>query len=366
MNERVFKLVMDFFKATKAIAIINDEEREVYCWKNFMFYMLDDNAPIIVEGKIPMRVLNKLSNSKKYPSSIFSDIYGGGLTDCITSDELECFIAKLFANEGKSDFNIRKNLVTEMQLLVSAMNIDNLYTKGIKVFSKEGLVYLFTELADYLRIENDNIDVNLQVNRQKELIGKINNQLFEASDFDTNKKQLQIYRELIEYQNSGLYLHHKDREIRDLLMQFDKAVNPFICDEQSLEPQDYVDKLVFKNIFSKHGDYYRMIITDVTASAVMFMHTDCSLDFCASNINHRYSININKLCEETVFIDIGKESFEYNLITGALIKNGHESFITSKQKDVIILELKKAIEFAENITIKNMTSNKLLEKRKIS
>ena len=250
---------------------------------------------------------------------------------------------------------------------------------------------MLTELQDYyIQKTSHSKNVIIQSSRQSELLADVYRKLIEqTSPYLTTDQWIKM---------SGIYIFEKiknrqstdekDNKIRSLLNRFDYAVNPFNNEKvELLDPSYYVDKVnidISSYTDKANFDIKKCIIEDkIIGIKVNYYICQYLLRYSIStsdlSIKHQFIWDEKYIDLQDEFIEIkNKEntSKKFSLTRGILyeneffedgyFENGEKIVLTVEDKSLIISELQQAIEKAEMVTIKNMTTPKMQNARKRS
>ena len=387
MNRLEFKNVIDVLGINNKTSYIISQYgtvEDVYDWNGLEIYFYGHYYSII-KGKIPFEVAQKIYD--KYPNNPPSIRIINGNNyytpiDWVKNDDYDKFIPIIFKTLKKEKQNyenisqVYKNIKQE----VITTYPNNFYIDTYHIDTKEGLLILLTELQDYFISKNlENPNSCSLINRQKELLVEVNKKLIKQSNpyLDTNqwiKKQNPILEETKNHQSND----KQDLEIKELLTEFDKTVNPFINDKfDMVDPSNYIDNISFScNI---NNNQTELEIKDKkTKFKSEYIRNDNRLlyNFIYGKkpniaISHHYTKTHNHTQPKEVisiyhdYDDYNNNrniSLEYNLTNNFLkyknYSDNHKQPSTYEQKATLIYELKKAIQMAEIVTINNMCVQK--------
>ena len=255
MNKFEFKNVIDVLGINNKTSYIISQYgtvEDVYDWNGLEIYFYGHYYSII-KGKIPFEVAQKIYD--KYPNNPPSiKIINGNSyytpIDWVKNDDYDKFIPIIFKtlkNEKQNYENINQIYKNIKQEVITTYP-NNFYIDAYHIDTKEGLIILLTELQDYFINKNlENPNPCSLINRQKELLVEVNKKLIKKCNpyLNTNqwiKKQNPILEETKNHQSND----KQDLEIRELLTEFDKTVNPFINDKfDMVDPSNYIDNISF-------------------------------------------------------------------------------------------------------------------------
>lgn len=383
---------LEFNEVMKAVGINNPlsvaegrygTREEVHYWNNLAI-CFGGSYYTIVNGRIPLEVANIIY--QKYPGNPYNIRVDGGCNDWNPID---------WATDEKYEKDIQKyveeHLGTDEYLLKCKnakrnfkrrKNIDDKYLKTYHIDSKEGLLIFLTEMKDYFLRKNNLPET--EVEKYDELISKITSEILKKvnpyiSAYDwmqDDKENKNNYNFSVERDNKTKL----GQIFREAVLDFDKAVNPFLNDDIELDEISNCLKNVKINANSynsEHGKYRQgccsLEITDIsTENTTTYYRSPDGFSFQLSyklgeekylQVLHYYSTSGNYESDkgEVVAIYYCGDNVENKIDIRLNITNGkagatYDDKIPATPEQIVFVydELLKATSYASSITSENM------------
>lgn len=382
---------LEFNEVMKAVGINNPlsvaegrygTKEEVHYWNNLAIYF-GGSYYTIVNGRIPLEVANIIY--QKYPNNPHNIRVDGGCNDWIpiehaTDEKYEQDIQNyinqhLSLNEYLAKCkNARRNFIKR--------NNDNKYLTTYHIDSKEGLLIFLTEMKDYYLRKNNLPET--EVEKYDELIAKVTSEILKkVNPYISAYDWMQDDKENKNNYNSSVERDNKTKSgqiFREAILDFDKAVNPFLNDDVELDViSNYLKNIkINANTYnSEHGKYRQgccsLKITDIsTGNKTTYYRSPDGFSFQLSyklgeekylQVLHYYSTSGNYESDkgEVLAIYYCGDNVENKIDIRLNITNGkagatydEKTPATPEQIDFVYNELLKATDYASSITIENM------------
>ena len=371
---------LEFNEVMKAVGINNPlsttegrygTREEVHYWNNLAIYF-GGSYYTIVNGRIPLEVANIIY--QKYPGNPYDIRVDGGCKDWnpinwATDEKYEKDIQKYIdqhldvdeylskCEDAKRNFKRRKN-------------IDDKYLKTYHIDSKEGLLIFLIEMKDYFLRKNNLPET--EVEKYDELIAKITSEILKkVNPYISSYNWMQDDKENKNNYSSSVL----GQVFREAVLDFDKAINPFLNDAVELdEISNYLkDVNINANTYNyEHGKYRqgccRLEITDIsTGNKTTYYRSPDGFSFqlyyklgeekylC---VLHYYSTSGNFESDKGEVVAInycGETDIRLNITNGKAGATYDDKIpATPKQIAFVYDELLKATSYASSITIENM------------
>ena len=353
---------------------------EVHYWNNLAICFSGSNYTII-NGKIPLEVANIIY--QKYPNNPHNIRVDGGCNDWIpiehaTDEKYEQDIQKYIHQHLSLDEylakckNARRNLIRRSN--------ENKYLTTYHIDSKEGLLIFLTEMKDYYLRKNNLPET--EVEKYDELIVKVTSEILKkVNPYISAYEWMQDDKDNRNNYNSSVERDNKTKLgqiFRKAILDFDKAVNPFLNDDIELDSNYSKNVKMDANSYNSiHGKYRQgccsLEITDFS--------TDNKTAYYRSPDGFSFQL-FYKLAEESYLVvmhyfsnsgnfesDKGEvvavyhcgDNVENKVDIRLNITNGNAGATyddkipaTPEQIAFVYDELLKATGYASNITIENM------------
>ncbi|MCX8075378.1 MAG: hypothetical protein N2749_07340 [Clostridia bacterium] len=345
MSNLELKIVLDVLGINYAIeeTIIGIKGTQ-YKWKGCTLYSSGSYYNVI-EGRIPYTVAKILS--KKYPNHRddvrIEGTYGYGKVR-----------SKYYYSEDEAG---------------------NTYISCYHIDSKEGLIYLLSELQFYYEkcIYTEKLRKALYRKQRAAIIEVYKRLIEQGNPYKTTEEWLKAHGKTGDINNEAAL------EILPYIKVFDETVNPFCNSNYVMKaPEEYVSKVEFdlyakstylwmeifnKNVkieysrvkdFRNNDEYISYSLSHYIDSNKMMYVSHCISDnknenvICLRRFDKHYSGNC-------------RLELKFDLFSGMAYVNDNykgKSPITPEQKELIIKELKKAIDQAEKVIINKMATKK--------
>ena len=345
---------LEFNEVMKAVGINNPlstaegrygTREEVHYWNNLAI-CFGGSYYTIVNGRIPLEVANIIY--QKYPGNPYNIRVDGGCNDWNPID---------WATDEK-------------------------YLKTYHIDSKEGLLIFLTEMKDYFLRKNNLPET--EVEKYDELIAKITSEILKkVNPYISAYDWMQDDKENKNNYNSSVERDNKTKLgqiFREAVLDFDKAVNPFLNDDIELdEISNYLKnvKINANSYNSEHGKYRQgccsLEITDIsTENTTTYYRSPDGFSFQLSyklgeekylQVLHYYSTSGNYESDkgEVVAIYYCGDNVENKIDIRLNITNGkagatYDDKIPATPEQIVFVydELLKATSYASSITSENM------------
>lgn len=246
----------------------------------------------------------------------------------------------------------------------------NPYVDCYHIDTKEGLIYFLTEYDYYCNqvVYTEKLRKKLY-RKQKEIIADVNEKMLEkANPYITTEQWLEQHC----MKETGNFEYTE--EILKYVKEFDSVINPFSGKYNMKKPIDYVDNVILNLYYDctnsirmrAKNDKYKLVhsrdakFNDDFLTYTFYYDIDSNL---AMEIHNYISSkeNQNVICLYSYRKNSSKFNYDYLDLRYDLLSNqayatyGDKASITFEQKELLISELKRAIEEAKKFTIKNMT-----------
>lgn len=245
------------------------------------------------------------------------------------------------------------------------------YIESYNVSSKEGLLFFILCLKDYyLKLCNCEPTETFKF---YDILGVIS-----ASFIDDTSPYISTYQLMVKDEvNSNDYFetlkndfsHPLRHDLRVLIDKFDEMVNPFMnCKFRSTDVKDKLDKItVSSDNFGVSNSYSFKIIDNETKDSVCYFKPEKGFSYLLSHKEEKFELVFWHYYELGLYGDSGESlgiqyfdsdnylDVRYNLSTGQfgdVYYLKHD--ITLKEYEYIISVLEKSIDYASNVTIKNL------------
>ena len=383
---------LEFDEVMKAVDINNPlsttegrygTREDVHYWNNLAIWF-GGSYYAIVHGRIPLEVANIIY--QKYPDNTYDIRVYGGCKDWnpnkwATDDKYEKEIHEYLEEDLDADEYISKCKKAKRNL-ERRKNKDYKYLASYHIDSKEGLLIFLTEMKDYFLRKNNLPET--EVEKYDELIAKITSEILKKvnpsiSAYDwmqDDKENKYIYNSSVERDNKT----KMGQLFRDAILDFDKAVNPFLDDDVELdEISNYLKNVkIDANTYNSENGKYRpgccsLIITDTSTGNITTYHrSPDGFSFQLSYklgeekylyVSHYYSTSGNYESDkgEEIAIDYLGDNVENEIDIRFNITNGKagatykdKTHATPEQIAFVYDELLKATSYASSITVENM------------
>ena len=256
-------------------------------------------------------------------------------------------------------------------------NIDDKYLKTYHIDSKEGLLIFLVEMKDYFLRKNNLPET--EVKKYDELIAKITSEILKKVNPSISAYDwMQDDKESKNNYNASVERNNKTKLgqiFREAVLDFDRAVNPFLNDDIELdEISNYLKnvKINANSYNSEHGRYRQgccsLEITDIsTGNKTTYYRIPDGFSFQLSyklgeekylQVLHYYSTSGNYESDKGEVVAIycsGETDIGLNITNGkagAIYDN--KTPATPEQIAFVYDELIKATSYASSITIENM------------
>ncbi len=379
MNRLEFEEILKTLNISESRLFIKKDKfgnyRPVYNW-NDLEISFNKNNYAIIEGKIPFDFAQKIYD--KY--SKFNDIKINGNN----KGPIDNAIDDIYLNEINKNTKrkLQKNQYQEEKRNLKQRPNENKYITSYYVYSKEALVALLLEMMNYYN--------NTEINSDKynDFIAQLNNKILNRVKPNVpinkwvkiNNKNTSLLANTMVKMNNSSY----GKEIRKLLDEFDKTVNPFINKDIELDdPINYTknvnievfgNKDIYRNL--KNTNYY-IEITDLNSDITYYPSDEnyyiqkqnyvknyvkpngflYELDTLIDkgiyyNLKHYYNVEEGEIIEITYY-GLKEYQISYNL-SKDIITMLNDNLDEEEKKEIIKKELQKAIYLTSKITTNNM------------
>lgn len=382
---------LEFNEIMKAVGINNPlstttgrygSNEEVHYWNNLAIWF-GGSYYTIVHGIIPLEVANIIY--QKYPNNPYNIRVDGGCKDWLP-------IEHATDEKYKKDIQeyIEQNLSAD-QYLAKCKNArrnfrrrdnDNKYLTTYHIDSKEGLLIFLTEMKDYYLRKNNMPET--EVKRYDEIITKVSSEILkkvnpEISAYDW----MQDDEENKDNYNSSIERDSKTKLgqiFRMAVLDFDKAVNPFLNDDVELdEISNYLKRVkINANSYNSENGKYRkgccsLEISDPsTGNRTTYYRTPDGFSFQLAyklgyekylEVLHYFSTRGNFESDKGEVIAIyycgdnveNKIDIRLNITNGKAGATYNDKIAATPEQIAFVYdELLKATGYASSITIENM------------
>ncbi len=247
-------------------------------------------------------------------------------------------------------------------------DLGNEYIGCYHIDSKEGLIYFLSEYNYYYDkiIYTQKLRKNLY-HFQKKVLAEVNRRLLEIGNPKITTEMWLKAHDMKEIENVNV-----SQDLFSCVKEFDSIVNPFSNKACLMKhPSNYIDDVIL-SIASDYNNYFKMTITNDNGQIDHVRDTRGKDDYIAYRIF--YDVNENTIMEVNHYISYnekenviciyrfnrdysnsGKIDLRYDFLSGkAYSTYGSKNKITIKEKELLIYEMKKAINQVKKITVKNM------------
>lgn len=258
---------LEFNEVMKAVGVNNPlsttegrygTREEVHYWNNLEIWF-GGSYYTVVHGRIPLEVANIIY--EKYPGNPYDIRVDGGCKDWnpidwATDEKYEKDIQKYVEEHLGTDEYLSKCKNAERNFK-RRKNIDDKYLKTYHIDSKEGLLIFLTEMKDYFLRKNNLPET--EVKKYDELIAKVNSEVLKKvnpaiSAFDWmqgDEENKDNYNASVE-RDKGTEI---GQMFRKALLDFDKAVNPFLDDSIEFDDiSNYLEKIKISGVTYNYKD----------------------------------------------------------------------------------------------------------------
>lgn len=353
--------------------------------KGNIFYLKDIRVEFsltyyaIVRGKIPYEVAKNIYGL--YPKNEFKIRVSGGrddwnFFDFLTDDEYE---------RAKNENLGNSKLLEEARNMMVRRNDKNKYIPLYHIDTKEGLLVFLSELRNYY-LGSNNLEEdyewksNIMSNSYFNMIKNANLKFSTYDIMKSNKSFNETVDKNLETDLGSVF--------RSTLDEFDRMVNPFMDEGAELD-DDYLDKVdidINARYYKKselngceltihdkdtgnevfysrklNGFCYKVCFKADNNTEIIFAH--CFVD--ESNDSYENGEFIYVICHN----DDGKKNFEFRFnITEGLFGETYPPKDEVKLNDFMYIygELKEAINYAHDVTVKILKTNEETKKKIIS
>ncbi len=387
---------LEFNEVMKAVGINNPlstaegrygTREEVHYWNNLAI-CFGGSYYTIVNGRIPLEVANIIY--QKYPGNPYDIRVDGGCKDWnpidwATDEKFEKDIQRYNQRYIEDDLDVDEyssKYENAKRNFKRRKNIDDKYLKAYHIDSKEGLLIFLTEMKDYFLRKNNLPET--EVKKYDELITKITSEIFKkVNPYISAYDWMQDDKENKSKYNSSIERDNKTKlgqTFRKTILDFDKAVNPFLNDDIELdEISNYINNIeINANSYnSEHGKYRQgccsLEITDIsTGNKTTYCRNPDGFSFQLSyklgeekylEILHYFSTSGNFESDKGEVIAIyycgdnveNKIDIRLNITNGKAGKTYEDKIpATPEQIAFVYDELSKATSYASEVTIENM------------
>ena len=382
---------LEFNEVMKAVGINNPlsvaegrygTREEVHYWNNLAI-CFGGSYYTIVNGRIPLEVANIIY--QKYPGNPYDIRVDGGCKDWnpidwATDEKYEKDIQKYVEEHLGIDEYLSK-CENAKRNFKRRKNIDDKYLKTYHIDSKEGLLIFLTEMKDYFLRKNNLPET--EVEKYDELISKITSEILKkVNPYISAYDWMQDDKENKSNYNSSVERDNKTKLgqiFRKAVLDFDKAVNPFLNDDIEIdEISNYLKnvKINANSYNSEHGKYRqgccRLEITDIsTGNKTTYYRSPDGFSFQLSynlgeenylQVLHYFSTSGNFESDkgEVVAIyycgdNVDKIDIRLNITNGKAGETYEDKIpATPEQIAFVYDELLKTASYASEVTIENM------------
>ena len=379
MNRFEFKEVMKAVCINSPVSINENgygATEEVHYWNNLAIcFGIRDYAR--VNGRIPLEVANIIY--QKYPGNPYGIRVDGGCDNWIpiehaTDEKYEQDILNINLDEDYHAQwkNARRNFMRR--------NDDNKYLTTYHIDSKEGLLIFLTEIKNYYLRKNNLPET--EVEKYDELLAKITSGILKKfNPYISAYDWMQDDKENKNNYNSSVERDNKTKlgqAFRDAVLDFDKAVNPFLnADIELDEISNYLKKVRINANKHELDEYregcYSLEITDINTGNKTIYHRSLNgfsfqLFYKLGEENYlnvlhyfstrgKYESDKGEVvaicnCGNRVFKNI---DIRLNITNGKAGKTYDDKIsATPEQIAFVYDELLKATSYASSITVENM------------
>lgn len=350
----------------------------------------------VVSGRIPLEVANIIY--QKYPGNPYRIRVDGGCVDynpndAAIDDEYEVETNGYIAEKTEMEYLFKKFAIAREKLNKRENN--NKYLNTYHIDTKEGLLIFITEMQDYFLRKQNMLETEvakydeLLVFVYSEILKKVDPSLSAYKWMQIDPLNKKFYNDLIKQDEQSNF-----RSLfRTAILEFDKAINPFISDDIELdEMENYINKIkISADKFCEVNGKYRDNCCDLKICdndnsnnyTEYYRHPDGFKfklnykfgDYDYLTLMHYFNVSSKngKNLEREEVIEIiydGKNckkpiDLKFNLVDDKICESYEpKTAATFKQIAFIYDELLKATSYASSITIENMQkqdSNKKLQ-----
>ena len=383
---------LEFNEVLKSVGINNPltttagrygSKEQVHYWNNLAMYF-GGSYYAVVNGKIPLEVANIIY--EKYPDNPYSIRVNGGCLDndpkdYATDDQFEKEINE-YIEEGLSASAYYAKCDKARKRLENRKNIDDKHIQGYHIDTKEGLLIFLIEMKDYYLRKNNLPETEVKKydelisNITSEILRKVNPKISAYDWMQGDEANKEKYNCSFERDNNTKL----GQIFRKAVSDFDKAVNPFLNDTIELdEVSNYLKNVkISANTYNSEEGKYRkgccsLKIEDLaTGDTTTYYRSPEGFSFQLSyklgeenylTVLHYFSTHGNYESDkgEVIAIDYFGDNVKDKIDIRLNITNGkagktYVDKITATPEQIAFVydELLKAIDYASNITIKNM------------
>lgn len=256
-----------------------------------------------------------------------------------------------------------------IRIVNDSSNHAGLYVDAFQVDTKEGLVVLLSEIADYNTKKNGGAVTT--VNRVEELMTIIN------SDMLNDVKSF-ISTCVNNGRRKNLSNTQFERDLFLAIEMFDRTVNPFQDESIKLnDVEDYIKKIsISADIDTVNHQFAKIFITDLSTkneTRFQFGNEGFSYQLCYHVDDGKY-FNFSHYCFESgeaIVVDDMVNNFfmKYNIATGKIDNATNGEFEpTPEQRALMYNSLLLAIGYASGVTVDNMAkigvAKKMVQQKK--
>ena len=369
--------------------IARDKKEKVNIWRGLKIYF-SGTYYVVIKGKIPLEVANIIY--EKYPDNPYGIRIEGGSDDYVP---IEHAVDDKFIDETKKAEKESRSFIEldvkykKAEKKMAVRNDEDKYVKLYHIDSKEGLIILLSELADYYARKQGLEET--AVKNYNEIMTIVNAEMLKKLNLTiTNYEWLKDNKDFMGCL-SGSDKDDFTFPLRKELNEFDKTVNPYLNNDIELDSiGNYTQKIAINgSIYGSYDnrDYYgyrenccNMRICAINENSYIMYSRRADgflyhlIYFFSPNeyliVNHTFSsVPDDNKNGERLYIDYSvndhKQKFEldYN-ITKNILKDGygHKEEITPEKLNFILEKLKEATELAKTITINNMKKEEKAKK----
>ena len=362
-------------------------DEDLYCW-NDIEISFSGSYYSIINGKVPLEVANIIY--EKYPNNPYNIRINGGSNNLIpieqaTDDQYENDIEKYIDEKPTISKYLEECEKAKKEL--DNRNDCNKYINKYHIDTKEGLLIFIIEMKDYF-LRKNNLD-ETEVKKYNELIKIVNEGIIKKINptisayewMQGDKENKDKYNFTIERDSKTKI----GRMFREAILNFDKAVNPFLNYEIEFdEIENYLEKISISASVDNYMDgKYRDNCCNLKISELKTNNSTCyyrSPDGFSFQLMYKLndkeyisvlhyfsSIHNYEDTGEVIAVvylkDNSKKSFDMrlNVTTGKI--EGTKSQASIEQIGLIYDWLVKATEYALSVTLENMVKKEKVLKK---
>lgn len=353
-----------------------------YCGLNVSF---GGSNYAVVDGKIPLEVVKTIY--KKYPENQYKIRINGGREDYDPDDWArdDAFDKEIREINDQYDFSHDewKSLVNQAKEKLKKRKTKGKYITSYHIDTKEGLLIFLTEMQDYClkHIQREETEVK-KYNKYlaavtSSMLEDINPSISASEWMQGDDENRDFYNKTIERDYSNVLT----ASFRNSIIEFDKAVNPFLDDTIRMDDaSNFIDKVKISGTLSdQKGDVHRdnccdlsIVELDAGNNTTSYYRDPNGFSFevtygtdknCFISIRHAFSMSNVKeedrgeklviktygdYCEEPIDV-------EFNITNGTIgRKYGEKRPATIPEISYIYEQLQNAIDYASSVTLDNM------------